>query len=277
MAGQLELVQHVDLQRAEAAAEVDLLRGRDALVAEHHHVVVQMGAMEAPEVRRGQRLRSDRARSLPHQARRRTGGSRILEGGSRHGNALLGVLGDPGGNRCKRCTVETQGDIGTTNQIARGMRSPHMAPIRISKGGNFARRAGRWRLGWRARHPPERRKSAMSHESDATRGPTRRRLVLAGLGSAALPLLSRPVARGQCRRGPRNAAHRLPEVLHADDLAQVARDAGEGPRPAEGERAVARVHLGPAAAGIAERQQPRPDRRCGRTRCRRSRWPPARS
>lgn len=30
----------------------------------------------------------------------------------------------------------------------------------------------------------------MSHESDATRGPTRRRLVLAGLGSAALPLLS---------------------------------------------------------------------------------------
>jgi sulfonate transport system substrate-binding protein len=30
----------------------------------------------------------------------------------------------------------------------------------------------------------------MSHESDATRDPTRRRLVLAGLGSAALPLLS---------------------------------------------------------------------------------------
>jgi len=47
---QLELVQHVDLQRAEAAAERDLLRGRDALVAEDQHVVVQVRAMDAAEV-----------------------------------------------------------------------------------------------------------------------------------------------------------------------------------------------------------------------------------
>jgi hypothetical protein len=50
MARQLELAQHVDLQRAEAAAEGDLLGRRDALVAEHQHVVVEVGAVDAREV-----------------------------------------------------------------------------------------------------------------------------------------------------------------------------------------------------------------------------------
>jgi hypothetical protein len=57
MARQLELVQHVDLQRAEAAAEGDLLRRRDALVAEHQHVIVEVRAMDAREIPGGQRLR----------------------------------------------------------------------------------------------------------------------------------------------------------------------------------------------------------------------------
>jgi hypothetical protein len=40
VAGQLELMQHVDLQRTETAAEADLLVGRDALVAEYHYVMI---------------------------------------------------------------------------------------------------------------------------------------------------------------------------------------------------------------------------------------------
>jgi hypothetical protein len=47
---QLELAQHVDLQRAPAAAERDLLRRRDVLVAEHEDVVRQVGAVQAREV-----------------------------------------------------------------------------------------------------------------------------------------------------------------------------------------------------------------------------------
>jgi hypothetical protein len=52
---QLEVFQHVDLQRAEAAAEVDVLLRRDALVAEHQHVVVQVGAVDAAEIGRRER------------------------------------------------------------------------------------------------------------------------------------------------------------------------------------------------------------------------------
>jgi hypothetical protein len=55
-----------------------------------------MGAMEALEVRRGQRL----VQIEPDHFRTKRGVERadleILEGGSRHGNALLGFLGDRG-------------------------------------------------------------------------------------------------------------------------------------------------------------------------------------
>ncbi len=57
MAGQLELVQHVDLQRTKAPAERDLLVRRDALVAEHQHVVVKVRAMDTREIIGGQWLR----------------------------------------------------------------------------------------------------------------------------------------------------------------------------------------------------------------------------
>lgn len=56
VAGQLELVQHVDLQRTETAAEADLLAGRDALVAEHDHVMIEVRAMDALEIFVGKRL-----------------------------------------------------------------------------------------------------------------------------------------------------------------------------------------------------------------------------
>jgi len=42
MAGQMELVQHMDHQAAEAAAEIDVLLRRDALVAKHQQVMVQV-------------------------------------------------------------------------------------------------------------------------------------------------------------------------------------------------------------------------------------------
>lgn len=50
MPGQQELLEYVDLQHTETAAEGDLLFGGNALVAEHHHVMVQVRAMDAGEV-----------------------------------------------------------------------------------------------------------------------------------------------------------------------------------------------------------------------------------
>ncbi|MCY1546196.1 hypothetical protein D9M68_821830 [compost metagenome] len=50
VAGQQELLEHMDLQRAEAATEGDLLLGGDALVTEDQQGVIQMGAMDASEV-----------------------------------------------------------------------------------------------------------------------------------------------------------------------------------------------------------------------------------
>ncbi len=56
IARQLELMQHMNLQRTEAPAEGDLLIRRDALIAKHQHVMIEMRAMEAGEVVVAQRL-----------------------------------------------------------------------------------------------------------------------------------------------------------------------------------------------------------------------------
>lgn len=108
MAGQRELVQHVDLQRAEAAAERDVLVRRDALVAKHQYVVIEVRAMDAREIVGVERLRQVDADHLGAERRverhdvemlRRAvrpqggmpGGKRcgVAEGGSRHGAALI--------------------------------------------------------------------------------------------------------------------------------------------------------------------------------------------
>lgn len=47
---QLKLVQHVNLQRAKAPAEGNLLFRRDALIAKHQHVIVEMRPMYAREI-----------------------------------------------------------------------------------------------------------------------------------------------------------------------------------------------------------------------------------
>ena len=107
MAGERELVQHVDLQRAEAAAERDVLVRRDALVAKHQHVMVEMRAMNAREAAGVERLRQVEAdhfgterrierhdvEMLRRNARPRRGrmpGAKrcvVADGGSRHGTA----------------------------------------------------------------------------------------------------------------------------------------------------------------------------------------------
>jgi hypothetical protein len=53
---QLKLVQHVDLQRPEAAAKGDLLVRCDALIAKHQYVVIEVRAMNAREIFVGKRL-----------------------------------------------------------------------------------------------------------------------------------------------------------------------------------------------------------------------------
>ncbi len=58
MLRQRELIQYVNLQLSEAAAERDLLRGRDALIAKHQHVMIEMRemrAMDARNILRGER------------------------------------------------------------------------------------------------------------------------------------------------------------------------------------------------------------------------------
>ena len=62
VARELEVLEHVDLQRPEQAAEIDVLARRDALVAEHQHVVVQVRAVDAGEVLAAQRARQSRRR-----------------------------------------------------------------------------------------------------------------------------------------------------------------------------------------------------------------------
>ena len=57
LVGQLEIAQHVDLQGAEVAAEVHLLRGRDVLVAKHQHVIIEVRAVQPRKIGRGQRQR----------------------------------------------------------------------------------------------------------------------------------------------------------------------------------------------------------------------------
>ncbi|GAB7528180.1 hypothetical protein PS3A_05870 [Pseudomonas sp. 3A(2025)] len=50
MIGQQELLEHVDLQHAETAAEIDLLLGGDVLVTEHHDVMIQMRLVNTGEI-----------------------------------------------------------------------------------------------------------------------------------------------------------------------------------------------------------------------------------
>ncbi|MNS39891.1 hypothetical protein D3C72_721910 [compost metagenome] len=47
---QQELFEHVDLQYAKTTAEADVLLRGDALVTEHHHMMVQMRAVNADKV-----------------------------------------------------------------------------------------------------------------------------------------------------------------------------------------------------------------------------------
>jgi len=75
---QLELVQHVDLQRPEAAAEGDLLRWLDALVAKHQHVVVQVRSVDGREV--GIRQRRTEVQADHFGAERGAGESADIEG-----------------------------------------------------------------------------------------------------------------------------------------------------------------------------------------------------
>ena len=59
----------MDLQRPETAAEIDLLLRRDALVAEHQQVVVEMGFVDALELARRQRPAQVQAEDLGAERR----------------------------------------------------------------------------------------------------------------------------------------------------------------------------------------------------------------
>lgn len=97
--GQLEVLQHMDLQRAEAAAEIDVLARGDALVAEHQHVVRKVRAVDAVEVLRAEGPRQIEAHHLGAQRACGAGhradieGLRrgiIVQGDGRRGNRVVG-------------------------------------------------------------------------------------------------------------------------------------------------------------------------------------------
>src|SRR5450830_1361971 len=62
-------MQHMDLQGAEAAAEIDLLLWRNVLIAEHQHMMVEMGVVHALEIAERQGLRQIQSQHLCTQGR----------------------------------------------------------------------------------------------------------------------------------------------------------------------------------------------------------------
>ena len=92
MARQLEVAQHMDLQGPPAPAEGDVLRGRDALVAEDQDVVVQVRAVQSREVGVVQRPRQVEPQHL--------GAKRRVEGLDLEGlRGRVGVFHERGGPR----------------------------------------------------------------------------------------------------------------------------------------------------------------------------------
>ena len=73
----------MDLQRPEAAAEIDLLTRRDFLVAEHHHVMVEMRLMNARKVGVIDRQAQIQPGNFRAEARKGRNGKRL--GGNRRG------------------------------------------------------------------------------------------------------------------------------------------------------------------------------------------------
>ena len=92
--GQVELMQHVDHQAAEAAAEIDVLPRRDALVAEHQQVVVQVRLVHALEIGGRQFASQVQANELgAHGTRQRPQLERLRGRGRRDGGGLFAPHG----------------------------------------------------------------------------------------------------------------------------------------------------------------------------------------
>jgi hypothetical protein len=82
VAGQVEMMLNMDLQRSEAAAEVDMLFRRDVLIAEHQHLTILQRRTDRREVSLGQRL----TEIDPGDLRTQNLGQRA--NGQSHGNIL---------------------------------------------------------------------------------------------------------------------------------------------------------------------------------------------
>lgn len=100
VSAQLEITQHVDLQGPEAAAELHLLCWRNALIAKHQHVVIQMRAMETREGVCIQRLQEVQADHLGAQRaiERRDPDARALHGRRRIARCLHTRCGSDAGH-----------------------------------------------------------------------------------------------------------------------------------------------------------------------------------
>jgi hypothetical protein len=138
MSGELKLVQHVDLQRPEAAAKRDLLLGRDALFAKHQHVVIEVRSMNTREVVGGERPVQIEAEHFGADgAVEGTNLDGLQSGDSRHVayGKVRGYSG-VGSNRHMKLFVETRRKSGywsnRLNLPARTFKGNQANPIRLS-------------------------------------------------------------------------------------------------------------------------------------------------
>jgi hypothetical protein len=135
MTRQLELMQHMNLQRTKAPAESNLLVRRDALIAEHQHVMIEVSTVDAREIVLAQRL----AEIEPENFR----ADGAVERANLDGLGLNGVAGLAGGSgskgsRHRKLFVDLFGGRrrgrSPTNVPARTRGDNEANPIRLSAG-----------------------------------------------------------------------------------------------------------------------------------------------
>jgi hypothetical protein len=128
-------MQHMNLQRAKAAAESNLLIRRDALIAEHQHVVIEVSAMNPRKIVLAQGLGEIEPEDLRADG---TVESANLEGLGFNGMAIVAGGSRCNGSRHRKLFVDLFGERrrgrSQTNVPARTRGDNEANPIRLSAG-----------------------------------------------------------------------------------------------------------------------------------------------
>jgi hypothetical protein len=125
----------MNLQRAESAAEGNLLIRRDALVAEHEHMVIEVSAMNAREIVLAKRLAEIESEDFRADG---TVERANLEGLGFNGVAVMAGSSGGKGSRHRKLVVDLFGERrrgrSPTNVPAQARGDNEANPIRLSAG-----------------------------------------------------------------------------------------------------------------------------------------------